>query len=73
LILTAGLTTPVSSKTPANVAEMEETRNAHKFLAWEISQTNRREEWEADARHYGAAIAARGVQMLAGTQNNQQT
>jgi hypothetical protein len=33
LLPTAGLTTPVSSKTPADVAEMGETRNAHNVLA----------------------------------------
>jgi hypothetical protein len=33
LLSKAGLTTPVSSKTPADVAEMGETINAHKILA----------------------------------------
>jgi hypothetical protein len=32
LLPTAGLTTPESNKTPANVAEMEETGNVHNVL-----------------------------------------
>jgi hypothetical protein len=33
LLLTASLTKPEGSKTPADVAEMGEKRNAHKVLA----------------------------------------